>query len=248
MKRYLLALCGIPASGKSTLAVKLHEYLYPEEDVKIVGTDQWRNRAYYSEFTPEKENEVRNAALRRTRQYLAEGMSVIHDDTNYYASMRHELYVIAMEKECCFGIIHVNTPLKIAKEWNEQRENPLPEEIIVRIYERFDIPGSKYTWDKPLEKINLAEVELEEVLPRIALGIRNLEPLSFPMKSIPGYAEFYDRLTRQVINSFLQEEKVLRGNPEIVDIRKDVLKKAIAENLSLDQVENLLRERLQALV
>jgi len=247
MTQYLLVLCGIPSSGKTTLATKLLEYLSTELEVKLVSTDKWRDDTYYSDFTPEKENEVREKALAETRMHISEGLTVIHDDTNYYASMRHELYILAMESEYCFGIIHVDVPLQVATKWNNLRDRPLPEEVITRIHERFDIPGSKYAWDKPLETINPSKRKPEEMLPKIVKRMKKLEPLEFPKKAIPGYAEFYDKLTRQIVNKFLRESKNMRENSMVSEIRKEVLQLAISGNMTTDDVEQMLHMRLEEL-
>ncbi|MFW9864373.1 MAG: AAA family ATPase, partial [Candidatus Thorarchaeota archaeon] len=95
MERFLLALCGIPSSGKTTLARAIKDHLMKEIKVEIVSTDRWRDEEFYSDFKPEKERRVRREALEKTRRLVQDGMSVIHDDTNYYASMRHELFAIA---------------------------------------------------------------------------------------------------------------------------------------------------------
>ncbi len=247
MNRYLLVLCGLPASGKTDLAIKLQEALAETVEVRLVTTDQWRDSAYYANFTPEKENDVREKALEETRAHLAQGLSVIHDDTNYYSSMRHELYILAMENEYSFGIIHVRVPLETALEWNAKRERPLSEHIITKIHERFDIPGSRYTWDKPVCTVDPLKKNISESISQIMKKLQKLEPVEFPKKAIPGYAEFYDKLTRQIVNAFLRDAKDMRENSKVSDIRKDVLKEAIEGNMTSDQVREILSARLDEL-
>ncbi|MFW9926920.1 MAG: AAA family ATPase, partial [Candidatus Thorarchaeota archaeon] len=108
MNRFILALCGLPASGKSTLADAIKMAL--NSNVEIVRTDDWRNDAYYTDWKPEKEKPVREAALAKVERLVSEGKSVIHDDTNYYSSMRHELLKIAIAGRAGFAIIHITTP------------------------------------------------------------------------------------------------------------------------------------------
>ena len=248
MNSYLLALCGIPASGKTEVALKLQEALGELGEIRIVSTDKWRDDAFYASFTPEKENEVRENALEETREYLTQGFSVIHDDTNYYSSMRHELYILAMENEYSFGIIHVKVSLEKAMEWNNQREHPLSEDIITKIHERFDTPGSKYTWDNPICIVDPSKKKVEDFIPQIVKKVSKLKPLEFPKKAIPGYAEFYDKLTRQIVNSFLKDAKEMRENVEVSEIRKEVLKKAIDSNMTSEQVKEILTEKLNDLL
>ncbi|MHA1485102.1 MAG: AAA family ATPase, partial [Candidatus Thorarchaeota archaeon] len=92
MNQFLLALCGLPASGKSSLADAIRVAVRSKgPKVEVVRTDEWRDDTYYSEFVPEKEGEVRQAALARVETLIGKGKSVVHADTNYYNSMRHEL-------------------------------------------------------------------------------------------------------------------------------------------------------------
>ncbi|MGY5858361.1 MAG: AAA family ATPase, partial [Candidatus Thorarchaeota archaeon] len=61
MRQFVLALCGLPASGKSTLADAIQIAL--DHNVEIVRTDEWRDDAYYTDWEPEKEKPVRQKAL-----------------------------------------------------------------------------------------------------------------------------------------------------------------------------------------
>ena len=81
MNQFILALCGLPAAGKSVLADAIQKAL--NYDVEIVRTDEWRDNEYYTDWKPEKEKPVRQKALERVKKLAAEGKSVIHDDTNY---------------------------------------------------------------------------------------------------------------------------------------------------------------------
>ncbi len=56
MNQFILALCGLPASGKSSLADAIRSTVYSKGlEVEVVRTDEWRDDAYYSDFVPEKE-------------------------------------------------------------------------------------------------------------------------------------------------------------------------------------------------
>jgi uridine kinase len=68
MEQFLLALCGLPASGKSTLADAIQKTLGPT--VVIVRTDEWRDDSYYTDWKPEKEAPVRLGALERVKQLI----------------------------------------------------------------------------------------------------------------------------------------------------------------------------------
>ncbi|MGQ4872048.1 MAG: AAA family ATPase, partial [Candidatus Thorarchaeota archaeon] len=83
MRLFLLVMCGIPASGKTTLARAILNALDSSVVVEIVSTDDLRDERYYADFRPEREHMVRAQALKRAARLLHRGVSVIHDDTNY---------------------------------------------------------------------------------------------------------------------------------------------------------------------
>ncbi|MHA1943752.1 MAG: AAA family ATPase, partial [Candidatus Thorarchaeota archaeon] len=227
MNQFILALCGLPASGKSALADAIQKAL--NFDVEIVRTDKWRDDSYYTDWKPEKERPVRQAALKRVEQLVAEGKSVIHDDTNYYTSMRHELFKIAIESRCGFAIIHVATLVTTALQWNRERaDTRIPDSVIEDISERFDLPGSRYLWDNSDLEVDMELQELTSIIPEIIEILEELEPALKPKPSLITSSEF-DRLdieTRLTVSKFLQEHPELRGNRKVSIIRRSVLRTA----------------------
>ncbi len=248
MTQFLVALCGIPASGKTTFAEKLMRELSKDYDVKIVSTDTWRDESYYSDFKPEKEHVVRKKALEETESFLSDGISVIHDDTNYYSSMRHELYNLANDNECIFLVVHIATPLAIALEWNKARTPKIPPEVIEKIHGKMDIPGEKYAWDKALRTINLQTVNIEAEIAHIRRYIQTSEPASSHIQSVSGVSEKYDEFTRRIVSEFLKDEPSLRNNPDVSLVRKAVLKEAIKFRTPFSRVRPALWRKLERLL
>ncbi|MHA1588009.1 MAG: AAA family ATPase [Candidatus Thorarchaeota archaeon] len=252
MNQFLLALCGLPASGKSSLADAIEEAVRSKgSTVEIVRTDEWRDDTYYSDFAPEKEGEVRQAALARVETLVGKGKSVIHDDTNYYNSMRHELLEIAIEAKCAFGIVHVTTPIEKALKWNRERPGTrIPEYVIQRISERFDRPGARYLWDCPLAEVDMSTADPDSVVDEIVNTLRTLEVIrqSKPTLASDGEFENLDRATRNTVSGFLQNHPELRGNREVSVIRQRVLKRAANDRIGLNTVKGILLQELQALL
>ncbi|TXT54789.1 MAG: hypothetical protein BAJATHORv1_50040 [Candidatus Thorarchaeota archaeon] len=245
MTKILLVLCGIPASGKTTLAnlISKHLALY---NFELVSTDEWRDEKYYAEFMPEKEHEVRKNALKKTEELLRAGRNVLHDDTNYYTSMRHELLELANQYQCRFGIIHVATPFETAVTWNAQRQSPLPELVIERIAKRFDNPGSKYSWDEPIKTIDMSRNEVTRELEELQEELSKLSHASKEeAKTTISESEKRDQITRKVMADFLRENKEYRGMQSVLDIRHQVLEIANNQNLTLIETEQLLRDLLE---
>jgi len=249
MNQFILALCGLPASGKSTLANAIQQALNYE--VEIVRTDEWRDAEYYTDWVPEKEKPVRQKALSRVRELVEEGKSVIHDDTNYYTSMRHDLFKIALEKHCGFAIVHVATPVLVALRWNEERENSrVPDSVIHDIFERFDTPGYSYLWDTENLEVSLEIQNIDDVVPEIVDILKELEPAKKPKPRLVTSNEFtrLDTATRLTVSEFLQEYTELRGNREVSIIRRSFLRKASEQKIQLKAVHKLLWAELSRLL
>lgn len=246
MNLFLLALCGIPASGKTILANALKEILGLSTNVAVVSTDQWRDEAFYADFQPENERDVRQKALKMAEDFLSQDISVIHDDTNYYTSMRHELYDIARSVTCIFAVIHVATPIEKALDWNTHRSLQIPEAVVRRIDERLDIPGSKYNWDRPIVKVDLSVRKTNDVTQEIIERLSVMNPVSKDEDSTAPLTnnELLDVVTRQTINRFLEENPKYRHDSRVSKIRKQILKEAKEKGFSPLETEVVLMASL----
>ena len=252
MNQFLLALCGLPASGKSSLADAIKVAVRSKGlIVEVVRTDDWRDDTYYSDFLPEKEGEVRQAALTKVETLIGKGKSVIHDDTNYYNSMRHELLEIAIDAKCAFGIIHVTTPIEKALKWNRERPGTrIPEHVIQRISERFDRPGTRYLWDCPLAEVDMSTGDLDPTVNEIVNTLHTLEVIKQSKLTLVSDSEFdkLDRATRNAVSGFLQNHPELRGSREVSIIRQRVLKRTANDRIDLKMVKDILLQELQSLL
>jgi tRNA uridine 5-carbamoylmethylation protein Kti12 len=166
-------MCGLPASGKSTLAARIATLLREgalASQVRVLDIDSLRTTLYSasgagSAFMAEREAEVRDGKLKEIDEALGKGHSVIDDDLNYFRSMRKEIADIACKHRVHYAIIHVDTPVKQCIAWNAGREHPVPLEVIKDIESKFDKPGSRsYSWDEPLITINLAKHMVDDAL------------------------------------------------------------------------------------
>ncbi len=249
MEQFLLALCGLPASGKSALADAIQKAL--NSNVTIVRTDEWRGDSYYTDWKPEKEAVVRKNALTRVENLIERKMSVIHDDTNYYNSMRHELFRVAVKYECRFAVVHVSTPIDMALLWNRERiETRIPDSVIEGINKRFDLPGRRYLWDDAILEVNMATENLDVVIPEIVECLNELEPAREPTPQSVTSNEFerLDVETRRAVSEFLNEHPELRGDRKISEIRRNLLREAIQRSKSIKQVKEELRNELDELL
>ena len=248
MNKFILALCGLPASGKSTLADAIQKAL--DFEVEIVSTDEWRDESYYTDWKPEKEKPVRQAALAKVRKLVKEGKSVIHDDTNYYTSMRHELFEIAIENGYGFAIIHITTSMSTAIQWNNERaDSEFPGSVIEEIYERFDNPGKRYLWDNSNLEVDMEKQDIDIVVPEIVELLKELQPALKENSGgiIESECNKVDTMTRRIVSEFLEEHPELRGRREVPMVRKSVLQEVHQGNLPIDRISENLLKRLNEL-
>ena len=157
---YLIILCGLPASGKSTFANKFKSILEittKDSQAIIIDPDRIRNNLFPEFFNYKKESIVRKKNLREVRKALKEGIIVISDDLNYYTSMRHDLKDIADKYKLPYYIVHISTPLEQCIIWNKQLGEPIPNELIQNIDKKFDSFHS-YAWDIPFISLNLLKI------------------------------------------------------------------------------------------
>lgn len=247
MNQFLLAFTGIPASGKTSLARQIVDMAEADPPVVVVDTDLWRDQRYYEEFKPENEKRVRRRALDKTKLFLTRGWCVIHDDTNYYESMRHQLYDISKRIGCAFAVVHVATPLDVALSWNRNRQRPIPEDVVRSIAERLDPPGLKYSWDKALVTINLAAVQLTDAAESVLKALESVTHTPESKIPVSHKGDPYDTVTRQVVRAFLEEYSGYVGDTEVSRIRREVMHAAKEVHLSPEETRRLLWDKLSKL-
>lgn len=214
-KGFLVILCGLPASGKSKFAKSLKNLIESkiqtnkshisqdsttnsfilnkdnkeilQSKVGILDTDIIRNTLFGDNFEPSKENTVRKTALDHIRKMLEEKMIVISDDINYFESMRHEYVTLSETLKCPYFIVYISTPLEVCIKWNNLRKNPLKKDIIIKISDKFDKPGTKYQWDSPLIEIDLSKIEINKAVEMLYEKIvKSLKTLSTEKKKNIG--------------------------------------------------------------
>jgi O-phosphoseryl-tRNA(Sec) kinase len=247
MNQFVVALCGIPASGKTTLARQIIHHHPPPSKVELVSTDHWRDEAFYADFSPKKENEVRRKALERARDLADSGVSVVHDDTNYYASMRHEIREIALNHTCVYGTVFVTTPLEVALKWNKERRMIIPEHVIRRIDDRLDIPGKKYAWDEPLATIDLSRKSATQGAIEILEALQKAQAEEQPQDVSKTENNQLDVATRRVVSDFLEDNPDLGPDERVHVTRREILQQALLEEWTVGATKARLRTELEKL-
>jgi selenocysteine-specific elongation factor len=251
---YLLILCGLPSSGKTTISKYVASLLEDKHGIPtmVTSSDDFRDMLSYSSegFKPERETLVKNFYEKTIAAGLENGFLVISDDMNYYKSMRSDLRQIAKRSEADYDIVFVDIPVEQAIKWKQERGSPIPSSLIEEISQKFDPPKGDYKWDTPLVVVDPSKQSIEEISNLIVAAV--LKRLENPKRSKPKKivederslrARGIERETRKAMMEIMTRYK----NPDLAislsAIRKETVKKALADGSKpLDAVELFLRQ------
>jgi tRNA uridine 5-carbamoylmethylation protein Kti12 len=234
-QNFLICLVGLPASGKTTFANLLKitlKKVFNKADVKIIDPDLIRQKLTSNEFNHKKEYIVRKTNLEVIKSELKLGNIVISDDLNYYSSMRHDLKQIADDLMVDFFIIHIATPFKTCVKWNVKRGEPIPNDVINKVREKFDL-FNKYHWDYPIATYDLSEnndlsIIIQEFLTilenKMKQRNRNII-LEKTKNSSNKYNENLDKLTRTYVGKLVLDPNFSPIKKKIFKLRKTFIKK-----------------------
>ena len=121
----LYILCGLPFSGKTTLAKKIAEYT----GSKLVAFDQlWLELEKNTQLAPsltgnEEWRLIRRVAKEKISESLKNSRSVVYDDTNVRLEHREELRDVARQHGAMPVVVYVDTHPAIREE--REKENLL---------------------------------------------------------------------------------------------------------------------------
>ena len=140
----LIVMCGLSASGKSTIAKELAV----KHNAVIVSSDAIRKEICGTVADQSKNEEVFKIFHKRIREYLHQKRNVIADATNI--TMKSRRAIINNVKKMDVEIIAYIVPKRIEEciRDNMNREHPVPEEVIYKQEKRFHIPFIEEGFDK----------------------------------------------------------------------------------------------------
>jgi len=136
MKQQLVILCGIPFSGKTTLANKIAQALnctridLDEVKFQLFGkdiTDDGIDQAGWDKVYQEMYKEI--------EEVLKQGKTVVHDTGNFTIYERGLISDIAKKLNISFITIFIDTPIKVARERLEKNR---------KVKKRFDVTDKAF--------------------------------------------------------------------------------------------------------
>ena len=138
-----LMLCGLPASGKSTKSQELAK----EFDATVFSSDALREEMFGDINDQEHNQELFVELHKRIKDCLNNGKNAIYDACNISYKRRMaflaELKSIPCEKSCFL----IATPYEECLKRNANRDRKVPNHVIKKMYNNFDIPWYYEGWD-----------------------------------------------------------------------------------------------------
>jgi predicted kinase len=143
----LYTMCGLPFSGKPTLA---NEIAFATES-KIVSFDEFwieKNKEKSIPQGAEGWKLIRNLTLSEIEKLLIDGVSVVYDDTNARVEHRQELREISKKTGARQIVIYLSTPIEFIRK-RETRNIVTKEKRQVElkkfqaVFNQFEIPNEE---------------------------------------------------------------------------------------------------------
>lgn len=120
------------------------------ENTVILSSDSIRKELYGDENDQTDPSKVFDLMFRRTVESLNAGKNVIYDATNLKKRLRvNTLKRLkdAVKTEFVAKALIVDTDLATAKERNSSRDRVVPEEVIDKMHDNFQLPDYSEGWD-----------------------------------------------------------------------------------------------------
>lgn len=265
MQIIAVSLIGIPGSGKSTTALKILDLSMRnqlEAGVIIISFDDFvcpdlseLSKGVYKqsredlmenvqEFmmklkTKDIESVLKSHRLKISEKnyYLKDNspILVLLDDNMYFRSMRQKVRAVCRKINCDYFQIFIKSSIEDAIERNKKRKNPVPDEIIEKMFNNLEVPTNPRT-------IFIESTESDEnFLKFLKNRIENPEKLEAPecLPKIPQHQSIIheaDLITRKELTTRI---KNLPPGSDISQLsaRFNRQRKKFLENLKSEKVE-----------
>ena len=134
-----IMMVGLSGSGKSTFASK---YNSPNShlDTLIVSSDEIRTRICGDAKDQSRNNEVFEIAHKKIIDSLKSNYNVIFDATNLTIKDRRSILQKIKDMPCTKRCVIMATPIDICRDRNGIRDRVVPDDVITRQVNKFEIP------------------------------------------------------------------------------------------------------------
>lgn len=139
MSQQLIVMCGVPASGKSTVSKKLADKL----EATLISRDQVRNQIKETKYTPEAHERVRNAFFDKIKGKLMNGESVVADATHLTRLSRERILEIGKQFKTATVAVYFDVEWETLKSRNALRDakTKVPEDALRSMYLDYSFPS-----------------------------------------------------------------------------------------------------------
>ena len=142
MRQILILMCGVPASGKSTVANNLAQH-FEEQKAVVVSMDAIREKWFGTRKCQDRGDEVYAQSVDDVLSAFESCDIVIYDATNRTRKARRKLVeTIQKYYDCLVYCVFMDTPLEVALERNANRDKSIqvPPAVIHRMFDTFEPP------------------------------------------------------------------------------------------------------------
>ena len=134
----LYVFCGIPASGKTTMAAQFAK----EQNAKLYSYDVIRHDSNLSSF-----EDICKLIYQSMNIDLSNGFDVIYDAPNHKLEYRKDILNAISDASCKKICVVLLTPFEECLKRNVNREARLPDFVLHDMYNRFEPPSLDEGWD-----------------------------------------------------------------------------------------------------
>lgn len=107
---------------------------------KVIELDKIRKELKIKPTDSARQGYVANFAKEQMREYLRKKENVLWNATNITEQQRSALIDIALLYDAKIEIVFINTELKTILSQNKGREEVVPENVIMKLYKKIEIP------------------------------------------------------------------------------------------------------------
>ncbi len=147
---FLIVLCGLPASGKTTIAQLLAKGM---DHVQVVSSDYLRSAGESGRIWDRMAQEVRDG--------LSAGKTMVVDATNFSNAHRNRYISLSREMGLPHFVAYLQARIPTLLQRNRNRSERIPTAAIARLARLFEIPAGDDT----------IEINTEELQPEEAAGV-----------------------------------------------------------------------------